>query len=200
MGDTNDAHVALPRRVRPNCRLDLPRGGEIRAPQHGIHTMLQIPGASVMGVEFTPAASSDGRSRRAFLHPDRTGSAVGDRHHRAPRPGRARSTARSCSTPSPTGSSDGRSMPRRPRRSSRTPSAWRSRTGGPRRVRSSIRTTAPSSPPGRSPAVPSNPAPCPRWAPVNASITPSSNRSGQECRVTRARKVMRSTRERKAWS
>src|SRR5215207_3068519 len=61
---TNDAHVLLPRRVRPNCRLNLPRGGEHVRVTTAFNTMLEISGASVTTVEFTPAGVVVGLSLR----------------------------------------------------------------------------------------------------------------------------------------
>ena len=51
------------------------------------------------------------RPGRPPVHPQRPEPAVGDRHHRAPHPRRARCTARSCWTPLPPQWSAGRSTP-----------------------------------------------------------------------------------------
>ena len=78
------------------------------------------PGRSAGPAEVPqdPEHADRGGSREPGLRPNRAEPVVADRHHRAPRPARARCTARSCSTRSPAGSSAGRSTRRRPRTSS----------------------------------------------------------------------------------
>ena len=99
------------------------------------------------------------------------------------RPGKARCTAPSCSTPGRVAWSGGRSNPRRVPRWSPTRSAWLLTSAG-RRARPSFTVTrARSSAPGRSPVAPSTPDYCRRWArSVIVSTMRSSNRSGAECR------------------
>jgi hypothetical protein len=67
---TNDAHVLVPRRVRPNCRLNLPRGGEHVRVTTAFNTMLQITGASVTTVEFIRCGRRpEAQAPEAHLHP-----------------------------------------------------------------------------------------------------------------------------------